>query len=76
MDKYNQQHTFHHPTKYNKLFLREREGKIESGGGGAEVGGRESQAGSTIRAEPNTGLDLTPLRSGPQRKSRVGCLID
>lgn len=39
MDKYNQQHTFHHPTKYNKLFLREREGKIESRGGGAEVGG-------------------------------------
>jgi len=35
---------------------------------------RESRAGSTLSAEPHTGLNSTTLGSRPELKSRVGCL--
>ena len=37
---------------------------------------RESQAGSTPSTEPDVGLDLMTLRSGPESKSRDRCLTD
>jgi len=37
---------------------------------------KESWAGSTPSTEPDVGLDLTALRSWPEQKSRIGCLID
>lgn len=69
MDNYNQHDAFYHPGKYNKpFFLRER--KKDSWGGGVEAEGkRESQVACTFRAEPDKGLDLTTLRSGPTQKS-------
>ena len=34
-------------------------------------GERESQANSSLNAEPDAGFDLTILRSWPEQKSRV-----
>jgi len=49
--------------KDSLIYLRERENaRVRMSGGGAE-GERESQAGSMPSAEPDTGLDLTKLRS-------------
>jgi len=45
-------------------------------GGEQGEGERESSAGSTPRAEPHKGLDLTTLRSLPEPKSRVRCLAN
>ena len=39
-------------------------------------GERESQAGSTLSAEPDTGLNLTTVKSWPELKSRVGHSTD
>ena len=44
------------------IYLTERE-RAQAGGAEEGEGERESQAGSTPSAEPNTGLDLTTLRS-------------
>ena len=48
------------------LFLvseREREREHTSRGGTEKVGGRESQVGSTLSAEPDMGLILRSVRS-------------
>ena len=39
--------------------------------GGGRGRGRESQANSTLNAEPDMELDLTTLRSQPEAKPRV-----
>ena len=45
---------------------RVRERDSTSGGGAEREGKRESQAGSTFRAELDAGLDLTTVRSRPE----------
>ena len=38
--------------------------------------GRESQANSILRTEPDAGLNLTTLRLGPELKPRVSSLTN
>lgn len=45
-------------------------------GEGARERERESQAGSALSGEPDTGLDPTTLRSGPEQKRSVRCSTD
>jgi len=45
------------------LFERERERESIGQEGQRERGQRDSQVDSTLRAEPNAGLDLTTVRS-------------
>ena len=52
---------------------------MQASGGGERAQGqreRESQAGFTLSAEPDAGLDPTTLRSRPELKSRVGYSTD
>lgn len=46
------------------------------GGRGEREGEKDSQAGSMLSIQPDVGLDLTPLKSWPDQKSRVGCLTE
>lgn len=43
---------------------------------GEQGGGKKSQADSVLSVEPDGGLDLTVLGSGPEAKPRVGGLTD
>ena len=65
---------------FKKTYLFEREkGERERArkeGEGRRERERESQADSPLNMEPDTGLDLTTLRSGPELKSRGRCSID
>jgi len=47
----------------------------ERTGGGAKGEG-ESPADSTLSMDLHVGLNCTTLRSGPEPKSKVGCLAD
>jgi len=59
----------------NKIGVHDSKYLRSSGGWGVEEQRqkRESQAYSTLSAEPNAGLNLTTLRSQPELKPRVGC---
>ena len=46
------------------------------GGEAEEEGKRESQADSALSMEPDSGLHLMTLRSGPEPKPKAGCLTD
>lgn len=50
------------PNDYVHVFVVKRESVCASGGGGAERE-RESQAGSTFSAEPDSGLNIMTQRS-------------
>jgi len=62
---------------FKDVFISEREHELEGQRQG-EKGEREreTQADAVLSAEPDAGLDLTTLRSGPEPKLRVGRLTD
>lgn len=60
-----------------RFHLLGRERKSWEGGGHTEAEGeRQSQADSSLRVEPDTGLDPMTLTSRPEPKPRVGCSTD
>ena len=59
------------------IYVREKERELtgtHSGGGTEGKGERISD--SLLSMEPNSGLDLMTLRSGPELKAGVRCLND
>ena len=62
--------------KYNYFIYLLIEKESASGRGVTGEGGREFQAGSTLTGDPDSGLVLPIVRSGPEPKSRVRYLTD